>query len=143
MMCHSCHPLNHSLLTSHPHQKASPGDVPSPPSASFPCQDNAEWEANNLIGTHYSNADSTVPMKVNLFNFVEEIPEKYLQQVLERDKRLSLRPDLTAPTCQRIPDVFLTQRLSLMWSHKVGLSVRYIVALQYLLPSKPFLHDFD
>ena len=33
-------------------------------------------------------------MKVNLFDFLKETPDKYLQQVLEKDKRLYIPPDL-------------------------------------------------
>ena len=56
--------------------KAPPRVVPSPFDASFLCPNNAEWEANNLIVTCFSDADSTVPLKVNLFDFVEETPDK-------------------------------------------------------------------
>ena len=75
-------------------QKAPPGVVPSPLDASFLRHDNAEWEPNNFIVTFFSDADSTVSMKVNFFDFVKETPETYLQQVIKQDTRLYLPPDL-------------------------------------------------
>ena len=33
-------------------------------------------------------------MKVNLFDFIKETPDKYLQKKVEQDKRLYLPPDL-------------------------------------------------
>ena len=71
-------------------QKAPPGVVPSPLDALFLCHDNAEWEAKNFIVTYFPDADSTVAMKVNLFDFVKETPDKFLNQKFELDTRLYL-----------------------------------------------------
>ena len=40
----------------------------------------------------FSDAESTVEMKVNLFDFIKETPDKYLQKKVEQDKRLYLPP---------------------------------------------------
>ena len=42
----------------------------------------------------FSDAESTVEMKVNLFDFIKETPDKYLQKKVEQDERLYLPPDL-------------------------------------------------
>ena len=73
-------------------QKAPPGVAPSPLGASFLCHDNAEWEANSFIVTCFFDAESTVPVKVNLFDFVNETPDKHFQQRIEQDKRYYLPP---------------------------------------------------
>ena len=75
-------------------QKAPPGVVPSPLGVSFLCHDNAEWEPNNFIVTCFSDPDSTVPIKVNLFNFVKETPEQYFQLKIDQDKRYYLPHNL-------------------------------------------------
>ena len=56
-------------------QKPLPGILPSPLDASFLRHDNAEWEANNFLVTCFSYADSTVPMRVILFDFADETPD--------------------------------------------------------------------
>ena len=73
-------------------QKAPPAVSPSPLDASFLCHDNAEWEANSFIVICFSDAKSTVLVKVNLFDFVNETPDKHFQQRIEQDKRYYLPP---------------------------------------------------
>ena len=75
-------------------QKAPPGVTPSPLDSSFLCRHNAEWEANDFIVTCFSDTESTVEMKVNLFDFIKETPDIYYQRKVELDKRCYLPPNL-------------------------------------------------
>ena len=89
-------------------QKAPPRVAPSPLDAPFLCHDNAEWEANSFIVTCFSDAKSTVPVKVNLFDFLNETPDKHFQQRMEQDKRYYLPPDLVPSKKKPIQKVVWT-----------------------------------
>ena len=52
-------------------QKAPPRVTPSPLDSSFLCRHNAKWEAKDFIVTCFADAESTVEMKVNLFDFIK------------------------------------------------------------------------
>ena len=71
--------------------RKSPRELnPFPLDSSFLCRKTSKWEANRFVVTCFSNAESTVEMKVNLFDFVKETPDTYLQQKIEVDERVYL-----------------------------------------------------
>ena len=51
--------------------KAPPGVNPSPLDSSFLCHHNAKWEAKDIIIIFFPDAETTVEMKVNLFDFIK------------------------------------------------------------------------
>ena len=86
-------------------QKAPPGVTPSPLDSSFLCLRNDKWGAKDFIVTFFSDAESTVEMKVNLFDCIKETLDKYLQKKVEQDKRLYLPPNLVPTGKKQIQKV--------------------------------------
>ena len=75
--------------------KESPLNALSTPlDTSFICHDHVEWDPTVLIVTCYSNLDSTVPIKVNFFDFARKTPDPYLSLEINHDKQYYLPHDL-------------------------------------------------
>ena len=72
-----------------PTQKSPPELNPLPPDSSFLCRKTSKWEANDFVLTCFSNSES-MEMKVDLFDFVKDTPDTFLQQKIEVDERVYL-----------------------------------------------------
>ena len=73
-----------------PARKSPPELNPFPLDSSFFCRKTFKWEANDFLVTCCCDSESTVEMKVNLFHFVKENPDKFLQQKIDVELRVYL-----------------------------------------------------